>query len=743
MKHPLAAVSTAKTPGSEGVSISLTFQILKRSSQPSDCFILLRPILPPPFMTTHMAHVEPTGSGNIMRKSAASVASFRIMPSSSWRASLAIGTTSVALIVGHFAALLVVLDVVGNNWELNHYVDDAKHFFTPLFNVNDTDTLARTVTFPKSMSPLSIGNVGRHMIATTINQAHDEENRYYHLTAGEHTIVSPTNDICGTIAKSYPMGDAAINATVRLGTVLDTISFFRGTALTNVFGSTLTDPGGVTGDNSTQLIALGYTAGRVTLDLRLMTAIQVPPPGQLVSFNVTMYSYTSKGFCSGCHHYTELGKDVCTIVYSFNDTTKQLVIKSSGAIYGNVHDLGIVFQQHWITVLSMVIRGLCVVVAIASYAASKKTVRWTDHLALDAWYKRLLHLLSPPHYRYTNRAFNFLYLCFNSDIFVLLYTTAIALDEGISMMYARAMNRWALAASFNLWNQLRFWALGFRWLWLNLALLKGLKWLLNFLSTTRYSGSNPLVGLLNFRSVTFVYLTVVVLFNRTNYIEYGNTNHIEVSSAVQDLDALNVSYEDSYYIRNLPSLFCLMLGNLLAVVGLDHVVNRRWWRTLAKNSFGRQHMFNSTSILSDMDLPLDKGSSTTMTVKARTLCTFQWFFTSHLTCFGLPEEPSVIRKFMKLTTSRASLSNLSKPPTDRINQSKKDDPKGPDDAIVLLQAMAGAGTETYLESSTTDEQHILVQDKDGHLHLYDMEKHEVQALGIEIKILRDTSYNIG
>ncbi|KAF0699220.1 Aste57867_10185 [Aphanomyces stellatus] len=702
------------------------------------------------YLAPNAVQITPTNEGIKPPRRASS--SLRL-GSSTWRLALALVVAYVTSIVGVFAALLVVVDVTSNNWEFNHYVGDAKHFFTPLFNVNDTGALLRSVVFPTTMSPASINNVGLRMLATTIEQAHDKDNRYYHLTAGEHSIVNPTNDICGTIAKTYPMGDAAaINTTVRLGTVLDTVSYFRGTALTNFFGSTLTDPWGVPGNNSTQLINLGYTVGRAILDLRLVTAIQVPLPGQLVSRNVTMYSYTSKGFCSGCHHYTELGKDVCTIVYSFNDTTKQLVIKSSGAIYGHVHVLGIVFQQHWMTVLSMVIRAMCVVTAITSFAASQKTVRWTDPLTLNAWYKRLLHLLSPPHYRYTNRAFNFLYLCFNSDLFVLLYSVAIALDEGISIMYARAMNRWAVAASFNLWNQLRFWGLGFRWLWLNLALLKGLKWLLNFLSTTRYSGSNRLVGLLNFSSVTFVYLTVVVLFNRTDYIEYGNTNHIEVSSVVQDLDHLNVYYENSYYIRNLPSLFCLMLANLLVVLVLDRLLNRKWWHTLSKNTFGRQHMYNSTSILSDMELPMEDGTgSSTMTVKARTLCTFQWFFTSHLTCFGLPEEPSIIRKFMQMklmVASRASThsqqsSHHHPSTTDLTNRSKKDDSKQPDTTTALLEGMAGTTAEKHRESAVADEQHILVQDQDGHLHLYGTDNREAQALGIEIKILRDTSYSIG
>ncbi|KAF0703830.1 Aste57867_7508 [Aphanomyces stellatus] len=651
--------------------------------------------------------------------------------------------------LGGFCASLVAVDIIGNNWEFNKFVGDAKHFFTPLLNINTTDDLISKFNFPAASSPLSASNVGRWMVQTVVDQVH-HDNHLYHLTMSQHLIQDPTNDVCGALAKTYIVTNAIVGSVVHLGTVQDQITFIRGNTLTHLFGSTKTDPQASAGDNATTLTAMGYVPGRVGLDMHLTTSVQVPPPGQSIAANVTMYTFYAKAFCSGCNPGTELGMDTCAVVYSYNDTTNALVVRSSQAIYGMYHVLGFTFQKRLGAGLSIGIRILCLTFAVVTFGASQKTVRWTDPLSLDSWNKRLLHLLIPPIYRHSNHALQFLYFYFNSDLIVLFYSAAILMDEDIAMVYARVMHRWAKPAGFNIWTNLRLWALGLRWLWFNLALLKLLKYLLHFVVATRYSGANKVMGLLNFSQIPYVYLTVCVLMARTDYIEHGNSVRVDLTSATQDLDTVYVVFGDSWYIRALPSLLALMFANLVAVLAIDRFVSRRWWRIVAKNTLGRQFLFNSTSILSDLQLPMDDGGVySTATVKARTLCTLHWFFTSHLTCFGLPEDPALIRKLTssKVATSRTSHSK---------GQSKMK-PKVESTSVVpfaevasMLLAIPEADLEEVKLQSNGPTQgtapvetiHLLVQDDEGHMHLFDSAKREVQSLSVEVKILNDSIFRI-
>ncbi|KAF0699216.1 Aste57867_10181 [Aphanomyces stellatus] len=641
---------------------------------------------------------------------------------------LAFASEHVKVVLSAFCAFLVAVDIVGNNWELNNFVGDAKHLYTPLMNINTTDQLVSSFYFPAGWSPLTTSNVGRWMIQTAIDQVHDSARSVYHLTMSQHLIQDPTNDVCGTLAKTYILTNATVGSVVHLGTVEDHISFIRGNTLTHLFGSTTSDPEASAGDNATTLTAMGYVPGRVGLDMHLTTSVQVPPPGQSIAANVTMYRFFSKAFCSGCNPGTELGMDTCGVVYSYDDTTNAFVVRSSQAIYGTYHVLGFTFTRRWTAIASIVVRTLCVLMAISAFACSQKTIRWTDSLTLTSWFKRIKHMLAPPHYRHASHAFDFVYFCFNSDFFVFLYSAAILMDEDVAMIYARVMNRWAMPAGFNVWTNLRLWALGIRWLWFNLALLKLLKVLFNFLGTARHSGANFVVGWFNFRSTLSVFLTATALFSRTDYIEHGNAVRVDLTSRTQNLDTVYVAFGDSWYIRALPSLLCLMLANLMVVLVADHLVNRRWWRVAAKNSFQRQHVFNSTSILADVGLLVEDTSTyhATVTIPARSMCAFQWFFTSHVLCFGLPEEPGLVRQF---TASNVQAS--------RQQSTQEDD-------APLLDAMARTHDETPAAASTTLEvPHIVVQDDEGKIHLFNAEKSEVQSLGIEVKILRDASYRIG
>ncbi|CAK4072544.1 unnamed protein product [Aphanomyces euteiches] len=625
-------------------------------------------------------------------------------------------------LVNVLTIIFVLVDIIGNNWELNDFTGDAKHFRTPLLTTKTRDDLESGYVFPATASPSSISNVGRFMIANTIDQVHCNNGTYYSLTMSSFPILNPDNDICDRLASDYPV-DAAMQAKVRLGSVQDLVTFVRGNTLSHLFGDTDAKPPASSGTNASTLTEMGYVPARSGLDMRLTTAIPVPPPGQKVPLNVTMYRFYSKSFCSACHPGTELGMDTCSIVYSYDDAKKQLTVHSSSAIYGQHHILGFIFLRRWGVRVSLILRAFCLFLAFSAYGATRKTVRWTDMASLTSWFRKISHMIAPPLYSHSSKAFSVIYFCFNSDVFVILYSIAVLIDEDVSMVYARVVTTWYKPAPFDLWTELRLRALAFRWLWFNLFMVKVMKWLCHFLSTARFNGSNFVMGLFNFSNVPWIYMTVFALFERTDYIEYGNSVRVDVTSVTQDLDSVYVEFESSWYMRGLSSLIFLMVGNLLGVLAVDHFVNRRWWRLMSRNSLGRQHMFNSTSILSDMGLEYEDRSFNSITsIKARMLCSFQWFFTSHLICFGLPEEPSLIRK---VTSARLAGA------------------KGTSSSVINVAASKAVADGPKTDNATDVETHMVVQDEDGHVYLFDSEKREVKALGVEVKILRDANYQIG
>ncbi|RHY20910.1 hypothetical protein DYB25_005055 [Aphanomyces astaci] len=649
-----------------------------------------------------------------------------------------------AVALASFAcAILLVVDIAGNNWELNDFLGNARHLFTPLLTTFTIADLERDFSFPELASASSVSMVGQFMVQSTLDQVHASGTEYYALTMSSYVVTNSINDICSQLVDSYPVPPSM--ESIRLGNLQDNVSFIRGDTFTHVFGHTATAPFAPPGSNSSVLKAMGYTPARVSVDMRLTTAIPIPPPSyspQHFQLNVTMYRFFSKAFCSGCHPGTELGMDTCAIEYSYDDTTKQLTVHSSHANFGkSVHVLAMVFLRRYGPVVGLYIRAACVALAIGAYAASQKTVRWTDAMTLSTWKLRLLHITAPPVYRQVNHAFDFMYFCFNSDVFVMLYSVAILLDEDVAMVYARVVWRWYTAAAYEGWMELRLLALAFRWLWLNLGILKFLKWLCNVVASSRYNGSNFIMGWLTFSSTGWIYLTVIALAMRTPFIEHGNSVRMDVTSTTEDLDTLFVEFESSWYLRGLPSVLFLMVANLVAVLTLDHVVNRQWWRLLGRNSLTRQFMFNSTSILCELkDVPiLDSKYSSTVTIQARTVCTIQWFLLSHLVRFGLPEEPSVVRRLSSAKVAKKAGSNSHRPSTGGSGSGltlpvlHQHQPTGYDTAITAT----ADGTRDDAPQGETHEMYLIVQDQGGHVYIYDSAKREVPALGVEAKVAID------
>ncbi|RHY90927.1 hypothetical protein DYB35_003736 [Aphanomyces astaci] len=654
--------------------------------------------------------------------------------------------------LGVFCTFLLVVDVSSNNWELIDYVGDAKHLLTPLLAIDSVDTMQDRFTFCDGGAPSDMSQIGQFHINISLAQIQARDSNTFILGTTKHLIQDRANDICGQIVQSYPIKDPTAKS-VRLGTVDDGITFARGTALTHWLGNTLSSPQATDGMNETQLRALGYVPARHSTDLRLMTPLVLPPPGQVTAGSVSMYRFFMKAFCSGCVPGTELGLDTCAIEYLYNDTTNTLEITSSQAILGGSHELGFIFQRRGGPILALYIRFATLLLLIGVYSASQKTVQWLDY-AGQSLPQRLVRLISPPLYRQPCSVFGLSDICFNSDIFVVLYTLMVLLDEEISMVFSGEIHTWHDHTSDDILVDIRLMSIHLRWLWLNCFLLKAAKWTVNFVSLTRFSGDNTIMGWLNYSSVAWIYLGVFVLFQRNDIINRNNADKVELLSTTQSLDATFVRLFDSWYVRAMPTLALALVTNLVVWLLVDRAVNWHWWQAFAHNSMARQLMFNSTSILAvvrgDVSTVQTRGASgqgTRITIKARALCTFHWFFSSHLTHFGLVEHPSAMRGMASNAAIAPKPSSVAAKRQRAMSKPSKRSSVG-----VPREASAGwlAVQEEPVKRNSADsidtsdpEQYMLVQDRDGQVHLINDQKLGLKALSVEVKILRDTTFCLG
>ncbi|KAF0711951.1 Aste57867_4973 [Aphanomyces stellatus] len=665
------------------------------------------------------------------------------------------GAKTVQFFLGIFCLLLLCIDILANNWELIDYVGNARRFMTPLLDAETVDDIDANFVFPTNMSPNNISRVGRFMVDSTLTAVKMRDSSTYFLSMGNFLIQDATNDICGTLAKVYPVNaTTTIGSVVRLGVVIDGITYIRGDTLSRVFGSTST-PATTAGSNDSTLTAMGYIPGRVNADMRL-----TPPLVLANASGVTMlpmYRFAARAFCTGCTPIVELGLDTCAIAYSFNDTTKHLTIHSSQATYGQTHALGMIFQREWLTMFSLYVRFACVVLVVGMHAVSQRTVQWPDTNTIT-WRMWLVNLVSPAQYLQPCHAFDLSDICFNSDVYVVLYVIAVLADENIAMLYSRVLNTWHEHSGADIWIALRLMAMNARWLWLNCFILKGLKWGIHFVSRTQYTGDNKIVGWCTFSSVSYIYLGMILLFFRNDFIEYGNADNVMLTSTTQNIDAIGVELFSSWYVRAVPSFMCAIFVNLVVLLALDHILHWRWWAALAKNSLGRQLAFNSTSILADVvgvwgDQLNYKG--TVLTTKARALCTFRWFLATHLIRFGLAEHPNVARDMVacRVATNKVAVApskrkssheSSSGQRVPRIENTSTKDTSAPRRSTLTDAMVTDPETQrANIPASASVDMLVFLQDRQGHLHLVDSDKRAIHGVNMEVKILHNATVTLG
>ncbi|KAG9414162.1 hypothetical protein AC1031_013373 [Aphanomyces cochlioides] len=633
--------------------------------------------------------------------------------------------------IGACGAFLVIIDVSFNNWEINHILGNAQYFITPFANLPTLNAIKTHYLFPNEASPDILSEVAEFMMNYSIASAIKHDDGHYMLTAGSHVILDAAKDTCGSLVRTYPLKSAmdTLAGTVRLGIVFDRLQYVRGNLFEHMSGTADTRPAPADATDAV-LTDLGYKPTRMDCDMRLTTPIQVPEAsGVVVSTNTSMFRVYAKSFCTACTPIVEFGHDICALNMTYNATAQTITVLSSKARIGGVHMVGLMLQRTAASVASLVVRALCVLLAIFGYIASQKTIRWCDATALSTWYKRAIYTLSPPIYRYSSYAFSFSSFCLNSDLFVFGYMIAVLLDEKHSMIYSRNIYRWNDDGN-NSWISMQLFAIQFRWLWLNCAIVKLFKVVLNFVSLTR--------------SVFYIYLGAVVLLFRIKLIEGINSDMVGLSPTTEPLDGLRLDVFDGYYIRTVPDILVVMTINLMVVLTIDHLVHLRWWRRVAKSSLGRQTMFNSTSILNEMRCDfyhVDGYKNQAVKIQARALCTIQWFLMCHTMCFGLPEDPKRIRALTShgARTDAPTTQCLSKSTskTDLL-QLKEENP-----GYKYLTVRPKKDETDDAPSEDMTQMCILVQDSDGNIRMYDSRRSELVGLSVEVKILNNGKFTIG
>ncbi|EQC24833.1 hypothetical protein SDRG_17278, partial [Saprolegnia diclina VS20] len=556
------------------------------------------------------------------------------------------------MLLGLVVILLVAIDSVTNNWAINDYIGDAYAFLTPLATVSHASDLTAQYSFPVASGLDDVSKIGFWMINHTVHAMVTKSPDVYFISVGSFPL-SASIDQCKMLVATYPF-DMAASSTAYLGVASNTVTYYKGSALSHLFTTEMRANASMQDDT---LQSLGYAPGRTGTDMRLTTGVSVANHSRLQSTRIGFFKLFPKSFCTGCSPIPELGFGHCRATMVYNDAAKTLQLVSSVNDVGSVYKVGLLLPQSAFSSASHYVKAVAIVFAVGGYLASRRTVQWADFesLKLDSIFSKILRTISPKYFPYPSLALRFDMFCYNSDIFVFLFAIGVLLDMSNCLYFLRIMNLYnADAPSFRYLVQT--YALTMRFLWINCAALKVLKLIWNLVSTSSYNGESTIMRYLNLTSVTSLYASAIMLVYVPPYIEYTNSVTHDLNQKTQPLDEIHVVAFESFYLRAVPAVLVLFAINLAVILAADHLLYYKSWQLVVKNSLARQAIFNSSSILCDylsgIEPDHSAGSKGSILIcKARRLSTLQWFFMNHVTCFGLPEKELRAKKKMLQTSS--------------------------------------------------------------------------------------------
>ncbi|KDO20351.1 hypothetical protein SPRG_13496 [Saprolegnia parasitica CBS 223.65] len=616
-------------------------------------------------------------------------------------------------IAGFLVILLILMDALVNNWTLSNYLGGGYFFLTPLGSVQNARQLETKYSYMRGLSIKNLSNMGQWMSNFTIINFVQKSDRFYVISAGEYDLTP------------------AMFKKVKLALATDATTYYRGNMLTHMFTNDATVDVATPDMRSADVIARGYLPGQTTVDKRFTRDFSIQNTSSEQTQVVPYFRILSRNYCTGCDPVAELGYSTCEFKMVYNDAAKTLTVTSSAFVPGSTYKLGSTVLNSAFGQVAIVTKLIAILFAIAGYLAGRRTIQWleVDPAKPDSMLTKVLRTVIPKYFPYQSDALSYDMFMYNSDIFVLLYTFAVLLDLQNSMQHTRNVNFYnALAPRFLV--SIEMFSLSLRLLWGNLAILKLAKLLWNLLGIASYNGQSTTMGFFNFSSVTYLYLSAILLFYVPALIEYNNSVSVDIYNAIEPIDGIGVNVINGKYLRVAPYVVFALVLNLLVVILLDHGINYKYFKMLRKNSLARQAVYNSTSILCDFLWGIEPrahvngADGAIVLVRARRLSTLQWFFMCHLTCFCLPAKDLVIRKKATLQVKSSVRS---------AKASSVWDASATDTSTIATTTDADEGTENMC---------LLVQDWDRNIHLLDHTLTEVTSLVYNIKVLKNTRVTI-
>ncbi|RHY25753.1 hypothetical protein DYB32_008123 [Aphanomyces invadans] len=644
------------------------------------------------------------------RKGMYQVLSTLLSPSVQQKTSLVFNlvTPVIGRIIGGIVLFLVFVDAIANNWAIVDFCGNALHFRTPVANVKTAAELSTEYIFGQGRGFGNLSNVGQWMIGMSIEELATVSADVYFLTAGAYAIMDSTN-FCGGFNGNYSVPDLAMP--VKLAVVDDGVTYIRGNSLTHAFTNDLTENLPTKDAKMADLVALGFHPARMQTDMKMTTSVDIKNKSSSQNFAIPWYRVYSKSFCTGCTPLTALSHGICNITVKYVDATKTAVVSKSFSAPNSTHYLGLMFRRSIYSTIGAVLKYIAIFIAVAGYLAGRKTIQWHERVPenVETVAGKLVDMVFPKYYPHLSHAIRFDLFCYNSDVFVLLFVVSNVLDMNQAIQYIREVNQYnVVSPDFSMSLQLL--ALSTRLLWLNVGMVKVAKMAVHLLSLATYCGQSRVMKYLNFSSVSTLYISAILLFYVPDYIEYNNDSRWDIRHSFENINGCYINYFSSFYFRTAPAIGIGLALNVAGVLVVDHIVLFRFWHYLAKNSLGRQVMFNTSCVTCEFvsDFTVEADDSSVIQCKVRRLSTLQWYLMNQTLCFGLLE-----KELSKKKHARAP--GATHPST--VSVAKQDDTVG------------GTGKDIF---------HVISQSDSGHIHLLDDQLVEVKSLALNIKILRDT-----
>ncbi|EQC38710.1 hypothetical protein SDRG_03675 [Saprolegnia diclina VS20] len=673
---------------------------------------------------------------------------------------------------GVLAIAILVADAVVNNWALNNYLGGAYFLATPVASAQFLPQLSRQYSFARGLTVGTLSNVGFWMANTTVHKISTKADDIYLVASGVYPL-TPDTVLCPIFQQTYSFRWTPTTTSARLALASGAITYYRGNAITNAFSDGKTANLANSTMRSDQIAALGYVPGRNYVDMRFTRDIAILnttlPQTQLVNY----FRIFPRTFCTLCDPVADLGYSVCNMTFLYNDSAKSITVKASSYVDGSTYTLGLMLRSNFGSIASVYVKLVGIFFGVGGYLASRRTVQWLD--AAEGFISRVLRTVAPKYYPQASHALRFDMFCFNSDIFVFSYALSVLLDIQNCFVFIRSVNLYNNLSPTPLYS-LQLFCCSMRFLWVNCAVLKICKKCLNLLGTVSFNGQSALMGALNWSSVLSLYLSAILLAYVPPFMDYNNSVSTDLRNSFEKIDGIRVDFFNSFYMRVAGSVVLGMLLNLAVVTLWDHVWNCAHWTLLKQHSLSRQAIeaiyvisagtfpltpatplcpifektylgatnpmnirlalasdahslarqaiYNSSSIVCDyldgIEVEAEgKAGGALLLCRARRLSTLQWFFMSHLTCFGLPEKELRQKK-------QTIIAVKSKATTRSLTSDKAPPARDP-----------SVGNDDLRETS-----YMVVQDGDANIHLIDGVLSDVTSLVYNIKILKNTSVTI-